>query len=65
MSEWQPIETAPNDGQEVLVFDPNWGTAAVAFREEATGFPWAIVGGKDDSRPLEPTHWMPLPAPPE
>lgn len=60
MSEWQPIETAPKDGTEILVFDD--GAYIVT--------PW--IEGDDQSGWWDngfmdppPTHWMPLPAPPE
>lgn len=65
MSEWQPIETAPKDGTEVLGYWPR----AVACSPDA----YDVVrwhGGEwrdrfdDDSKFSAPSHWMPLPAPP-
>jgi hypothetical protein len=66
--EWQPIETAPRDGAELLLCaaDPlvvgrfyrgvgQWADANPAFRSKAGWF-WAFG--------IRPTHWMPLPAPP-
>jgi hypothetical protein len=63
---WQPISTAPKDGTRILVYGPakngdhymdvcgwpaNWsGKWPVAYMDYATG---------------EPTHWTPLPEPPE
>jgi hypothetical protein len=60
MSDWQPIETAPRDGTEVLVFTREIGQMVVFFdaglwREKAN---W--LGLKNP-----PTYWMPLPKPPE
>lgn len=82
MSAWQPIETAPRDGREILGTDGHVtrvcypklfprpigegggpdcasqpGDRWEYFRddEHAPGHSWSI----------EPTHWMPLPAPPE
>lgn len=64
---WQPIETAPRDGTGIIYFqrvdEKLWwiGTATYAdghFR--ATDF-----FSKDDDPLIAPTHWMPLPEPPE
>jgi hypothetical protein len=69
MSEWQPIETAPKDGTTVRA------GAMSGARPGLVPYPlpyrfldgrWtAVVGG--EWRPIDPqpTHWMPLPAPPE
>lgn len=78
MSEWQPIETAPKDGREVVL--------AVAFR---AGISKGVLVGHymggghciEDHPPIDagwyfwngcmfdeaakPTHWMPLPHHPE
>ena len=72
--EWQPIETAPKDGTEILV----WAGSCVVVswrRLNGIGYPreaWRLVHGAyssgdegDWSNEVEhPTHWMPLPAPP-
>lgn len=76
--EWQPIETAPKDGRWVLLcgFDPDddpvYGStnppAVVAFwREDDWGDEWAYCFWDSDWRSFVdgPTHWMPLPEPPE
>lgn len=77
---WQPIETAPKDGSEVLVtFCENanaippvyfrevgwWGTPSVYAKEKA----WCIGLGDSNAgytvyETCIPTHWMPLPEPP-
>jgi hypothetical protein len=62
MSEWQPIETAPRDGTKILV-----------SRKPEPGFERHIVGidmFKEGTwwlsrKCMQPSHWMPLPAPPE
>ena len=61
---WRHIETAPKDGQAILVTDGR-GCYCVEWNEE---FDWWTV---DDNklgpfclRGSSPTHWMPLPPPP-
>lgn len=63
MGEWQPIETAPKDG-EILVAWPS-GMVRSAHRDKHwSGGPcWSTSGGLYFGS-LQPTHWMPLPAPP-
>jgi hypothetical protein len=69
-SEWQPIETAPKDGTQILCFDVRTGEIRVAIRklffDRSGAYEWfrddKIVPGHTWS--LLPTHWMPLPAPP-
>lgn len=62
MSEWQPIETAPKDGEMVLLFVPlkhNGKFHMGAYRFD-NGHWWT------DSHTFvsNPSHWMPLPKPP-
>ena len=65
--EWQPIETAPKDGTEVLVYGDGQGMS-VAWWE--TKYIWVRPGawvsdfGRSDTHTHEPSHWMPLPPPP-
>lgn len=59
MAEWQPIETAPKDGTKILAFN-KWGEYGVAEWVESQQCWFA---GYDDF--TAPTHWMPLPEPPE
>lgn len=86
MSEWQPIETAPQDGKPVLLHARDCGYAhrgcdvQIGFYlgmsygqlyiggEEWTG--WLSMStyedrGDEQHTRLTPTHWMPLPTPPE
>ena len=63
---WQPIETAPTDGTEVLICSPAWLAAGIgAWTPDA--LPGRALWTSDDGAIYEPppTHWMPLPAPPE
>lgn len=61
---WQPIETAPKDGQAILVTD-GMDCYCVEWDEE---FDWWTVDdnklGPFRLRGSAPTHWMPLPAAP-
>lgn len=75
---WQPIETAPKDGQVVALFCPAW---TATWSDRSTEYPatyccakwkgtqWGLdqpgdLAQSDEVFP-EPTHWMPLPKPPE
>jgi len=65
MSEWQPIETAPKNYINVLVFDPGYGQVVAEYHFSFGGM-WVVSAYSTDNSQtgLEPTHWMPLPAPP-
>jgi hypothetical protein len=64
---WQPIETAPKDGADILVattwsfcgeeLSAVWVDFSIGLNE------WPVYQGRIDI-PLPPSHWMPLPAPP-
>jgi hypothetical protein len=58
---WMPIETAPRDGREVLIYS---GAVDVALFEYGQ---WWSSGCDEygNDRRVYPTHWMPLPPPPE
>lgn len=77
-TQWQPIETAPKDGEKtrlsdktrILGFDGE--ECCVIYWSEGYTFPdgWISVSSSFDCDHghldyFEPTHWMPLPAPPE
>lgn len=77
MSEWQPIETAPKD-ERVFLYRPacpyQWAQRVCGrFNSEpyiSNPRPyWSHdverLSGKADARKNPPTHWMPLPEPPE
>ena len=69
--EWQPIETAPiND--EVLVYNPKFGVLIGWINHNLDAQKprpyWVydnVNKSKKESRAYPPTHWMPLPEPPE
>jgi len=55
--QWQPIETAPRDGTEVLLFDGEWFETGYWETDQ-----WVIdVLGLFK---MQPTHWMAIPAAP-
>jgi len=68
--QWRPIESAPRDGTEILVWNKGNGLWAASFRFPRMGEPqfgahlakeWRDSAG----RWATPTKWMPLPKPPE
>jgi hypothetical protein len=68
---WQKIETAPKDGRQVIVCHAEYGKMAIASWCEVTWWcgvmsDWQDMGdlGWGGMCGVEPTHWMPLPAPP-
>ena len=74
---WRPIETAPRDRTHMLLlFRPQaaaWGKVApgmfnpdqYAKRPRPYWEMWLRIGSVTGSREWEPTHWMPMPPPPE
>ena len=63
--QWQPIETAPKDETEILLFCSagplsDMGLCYWRDDEQMTGWTWGA-----GNRFNNPTHWMPLPAPPD
>tara|TARA_R110000822_G_C14902790_1_gene449209 strand:+ start:211 stop:399 length:189 start_codon:yes stop_codon:yes gene_type:complete len=60
--EWQPIETAPKDKTQVLV----WRQYEYSYDHLLFGIDWFEGGEWQKSRKyMQPTHWMPLPEPPK
>lgn len=67
--QWQPIETAPFDGSDILVCithnlpGDEWETIQwVDWQFPGVG--WCVFPKRIDI-PFPPTHWMPLPAAPK
>lgn len=62
---WQAIKTAPTEGRERVLAIAEWGTGYICmiayFVEEAGLWKEATY----NSYIKTPTHWMPLPKPPE
>jgi hypothetical protein len=75
MSEWQPIETAPKDGTEILAWEDEYIPYVCTYwRGGVTSLghnlmeSWQLVnifGSIENNRDIEPTHWMELPKPPK
>lgn len=67
---WLPIKTAPKDGQEIWVFNGeqgvmNW-TEGISIAGKWALWIWSDSTLADvDPEPEQPTHWRPLPPPPE
>ena len=72
-NQWQPIETAPKDGTEILLLDHRDRVRIGSFRfdvyRDEDGPTWLADDFEDYSTGyastlLMPIHWMPLPTPP-
>jgi hypothetical protein len=67
--QWQPIETAPKDEKEVILFyrwylDGGFVTAGY-FHVSHEGGESYWYADLVNSGASPPTHWMPLPSPPD
>lgn len=67
--EWQPIETAPKDGTQILVTgfycqSKNRFYEAAEWNEVTNGWWNLSVEFAEANCLIGPTHWMPLPTPP-
>lgn len=63
---WQPIETAPKDGSEVLIYGDLGGRVKVCWWNGAH-WQWEYDNDVTYGQAIQSeyaTHWMPLPAPP-
>ena len=61
--QWKPIETAPDDDTDILVWDPQAGVIGARFDGKAWASSWDgddLSGGAHRF-----THWMPEPAGPK
>lgn len=70
---WLPIDTAPRDDTEYLIFCPKHGKICSVSFDEATADWWPVsINGNQANASIvidndfgEPSHWMPMPEPPE
>lgn len=72
MSEWRSIESAPRDGTPMLCYLPKPRLQSVGHFSIGTCKQtlnsrdmWVFGGSVFGFDAGKPTHWMPLPAPPE
>lgn len=73
MSEWKQIETAPKDGTSILLYSSKepitegWFETSLEWGRPCNSWTngWETSNGCDVGyNRLYPTHWMPLPPPP-
>lgn len=66
MNDWQPIETAPKDGTRLIGFVD--GLVRFIYHGKTSHVPiygWNLGDqGAEDCELCKPSHWMPLPEPP-
>ena len=67
---WLPITTAPKDGRFVLLFSPDSdGDPFIGQWRDHAEYPdggaWWEREGSGFAIDADPSHWMPLPAPPK
>ena len=69
---WQPIETAPKDGTQLLTYwpgnEPHEGVVCTGRwddYDERWDFDAEGWSDEDYAEIPQPTHWMPMPLPPE
>lgn len=65
--EWQPIDSAPKDGTQFIAYmayDEGAEIDVIFWSQSRKDFPWHFVAGGAAAENI-PTHWMPLPKPPE
>ena len=60
--EWKPIETAPKDETEILIFTKQGNFYVVSY-DDIFAAPWRIRND-EGLYAHTPTHWMPLPEAP-
>ena len=68
LSEWQPIETAPKDGTDILVMTGETMHVVRWINIHGDFDYWAVDDNKHGPFTLRgkaPTHWMSLPEPPK
>ena len=71
---WQPIETAPKDETEIMLFEQAasgpmyrvgyWEADGTPLDDGGVGEGWSLAD-EGYIGCIEPTHWMPLPNPPK
>jgi len=66
MNEWRTIDSAPRDGTWIIIWD---GTSVhqASYSERWHGWfdTYGLYEDPWEGNKSHPTHWMPLPAPPD
>lgn len=62
--EWQPIETAPKNGRDLILWFPKIKRVQACAWKSPNGYYAAAWSADGQWIPYEPTHWMPMPDPP-
>ncbi len=71
MSDWQPIETAPKDGSDLLISDGKTVSQGGWISQIDQGADYEgqscapSAGWWSVNCDTNPTHWMPMPEPPK
>jgi hypothetical protein len=65
---WRTIETAPIDGTVILItengwVDRGWWSKSIWLGTDGPG--WVSEDERENGIVHNPTHWMPLPPPPQ
>jgi hypothetical protein len=66
-TDWRPIDSAPRDGTEVLLYGRTERDGRFFAPDCNVGW-WDeenLGGWQARDLPIDPTHWAPLPQPPE
>jgi hypothetical protein len=63
-AKWQPIETAPKDGRLILTYAPEAHKYS-GIPSVRVNYFYGCAWQKTNHKLYPPTHWMPLPNPPE
>jgi hypothetical protein len=61
--QWQPIETAPKDGSDILLYEVPAGKTHIGYFSPVTDM--SKKWGNHYGYGFDPSHWMPLPEPPK
>ena len=65
MMTWQPIESAPRNGDHILVSDGTLIFLAYSYTKADVWRDSWNGSGMTNDHDFTPTHWMPLPEPPK
>lgn len=62
---WQDISTAPKDGSEIMVWKKGWLYPHNGYWDANVGEEGSWENPFTNDCMDQPTHWMPLPDPPQ